>query len=153
MTRDINSNASEIEDELEAKKENLPQNLFLEALMNQPTAEHIEIGPQKRKTPPVSTFDTVIGTRNSSGRLCVQSEHGACQFFRDDEIVEKLEVVRVKEVEQGFYVGYTAHNKAIVQQQASRGCTAAATSMLIIDQWKKAQFKRHEVKKSRKTRC
>lgn len=136
LTKDIDSGASEIENEPEATEENIPENLF-EAMWMQPKVDHIKIGPQKRRIPPLSMFDTIISTRDSAGRLHIQSEHGTGQLFKNDEIVEKLEIVTVQEVERGFYVGYTAHNKAIVQQQATRGCTAGVTAMLIIDHGKK----------------
>ena len=35
-----------------------------------------------------------------------------------------------------IFAEFTTHQKAIIQQQATRGCTAAATAMLIIDHQK-----------------
>lgn len=68
----------------------------------------------------------------------MQSLHENRQnLFSDDDILEVFDVIREEELSEGAYkvaVKYTSHHKAIIQQQAVRGCTAAATAMLILDQ-------------------
>ncbi len=67
----------------------------------------------------------------------MQSLHEKKQnLFSDDAILEVFEVIREEEMAEGVYkvpVKYTSHGKAIIQQQAVRGCTAAVAAMLIID--------------------
>ncbi|MBA3721230.1 MAG: hypothetical protein H0W88_02375 [Parachlamydiaceae bacterium] len=88
--------------------------------------------PQIRKIPPVGICDTVMLSKAG----VVKSVHGSGELFSDSEIVEKLDIVKTKEIAPGISVGYTKYEKAIIQQQATRGCTAAAAAMLIMDNGK-----------------
>lgn len=83
---------------------------------------------QSRTTPRAGSCDTVIGPPSN-----LQSIHGEGKLFEDQEIIEKLEVIKRVELESEIYASYTKHGKAIVQQQATRGCTAATAAMLIMD--------------------
>lgn len=116
--------------------------------------------PQDRKIPPLSERDTVqyitkdhydlnlltlaiklniVQTGFFEGSY-LMSDHGVTHFFQEEDIIEKLDVI--KEVSIGrtkdreVFASYTSHNKAIIQQQATRGCTAAAAAMLILDHGK-----------------
>ena len=95
----------------------------------------VGIEPQTRKTPPLSLCDTIIGT--GSG---IFSAHGVGTLFTDDEIIEKLNVVKKVEFGPDAFIYYTKNGKAIIQQQATRGCTAAAAAMLIMDHGKTPNF-------------
>src|SRR5262245_60662201 len=92
--------------------------------------------PQERKTPPVSGRDTV-----GKGR------EDAVQVFSDENIVETLNIVRREKLgkhhftEEVAYIQYTQNKKAIIQQQATRGCSAAAAAMLIKDKEGEIDFK------------
>jgi len=81
--------------------------------------------PQQRKTPPLSFMDTQIAPG--------KSKHGTTTFFADDVIVENLPILRQTRIDGKLYAFYTQHEKAIIQQQAVRGCTAAVTAMMIMD--------------------
>lgn len=94
--------------------------------------------PQQRKFPPISTVDTIIMPKGKG----IQSIHGTANVFHDNEIVEKLDIIKSEKLgvvvggfmdDQVVYAEYTTHGKAIIQQQATRGCTAAVTAMLIMD--------------------
>lgn len=77
--------------------------------------------PQVRRTPPQSLVDT-MGVEGRDGEL-----------FADNDIVHKSPIVRTRALGEGVYATYTTNRKAIVQQQAARGCTAATAAMLILD--------------------
>lgn len=87
---------------------------------------------QKRKIPPLGVMDTRIMV---DGKWV--SEHGTGELFCDREIVQKLQIMRREAIAADFYAEFTEHGKAIIQQRAMRGCTAAATAMLIVDNGKK----------------
>lgn len=86
--------------------------------------------PQVRAIPPVSIMDTQ--------RAPGVSVHGTTELFKDNEIVEKLDIIRREKIvmDSKVFVSYTKHGKAIIQQQATRGCTAATAAMLIVDHGK-----------------
>lgn len=48
-------------------------------------------------------------------------------------IIEKLEIEKQVEIGSNIFATYTSHGKAIIQQQGTKGCTAATTAMLIMD--------------------
>lgn len=89
--------------------------------------------PQQRKIPPVGIFDTIVSSTSSPSKI--KSAHKSAELFSDAEIIEKLEIVNHREIKpgSGIYVSYTHNGKAIIQQQATRGCTAATAAMLILD--------------------
>lgn len=98
----------------------------------------IKPAPQERKIPRIGKHDTIVGF--GRGGVLI-SAHGSGQLFNDSEIVEKLDIihrVEIKEEEKGFnvFAQYTTYGKAIIQQQATRGCTAATAAMLIMDNGK-----------------
>lgn len=101
------------------------------AKIRQPCTTEDNTTPQTRRIPPISLYDTVI---------CLSSEmkgvHGSGELFSDCEIVEKLDVVKRAEIGSNIYASYTKNRKAIIQQQARRGCTAATAAMLIMDNGK-----------------
>lgn len=90
---------------------------------------------QSRKIPPLSIVDTFIAT--SSG---IKSAHGKGELFSDHEIVEKLPIVRRQLIGDKVYAEFTKYGKAIIQQQATRGCTAATSAMLIVDNGKQPKI-------------
>lgn len=87
---------------------------------------------QERKIPPIAACDTV--TFSSLG---VESVHGSDKLFSDSEIVEKLPIIGKVKIKSNFYAFYTKNKKAIIQQLATRGCTAATAAMLRMDNGKK----------------
>lgn len=85
-------------------------------------------GPQIRHSPPISFIDTV----DISGPK-PKSIHGQENLFSDEKkIIGKEDIIRVED-KDGVRIGYTKHGKAIILQQAARGCTAAAVAMLVND--------------------
>lgn len=90
---------------------------------------------QERHYPPLGLMDTMIGGK---------SAHGQGDCFLNDEIVKKIPVVRRKKLTDNgnsIYARYTVHNKAIIQQQGVRGCTAAVAAMLILDYGKQPRLR------------
>lgn len=97
--------------------------------------------PKQRRYPPLARCDTCIFTRDAQGNVIPkESVHGTGNCFKDAEIVIHHPVIRKvvlprenpgKEVYAEFV---RDDNKAIIQQQATRGCTAAVAAMLIKDQ-------------------
>jgi hypothetical protein len=87
--------------------------------------------PQNRTTPPISIHDTIMMIDGK-----IESVHGTGELFCDNEIIEKLNIIKEKKIGPGVYAKYTKHGKAIIQQQATRGCTAAAAAMLMKDNGK-----------------
>ena len=94
--------------------------------------------PQRRKIPQCSMFDTVCEGEDG----IIKSVHGQARCFLNEEILEKLPIIKAIAIhderirtffERTVSVCYTTHGKAIIHQQATRSCTAAATAMLIID--------------------
>ncbi len=105
-----------------------------EQLKKQPNETPEKARPQVRKIPPLSPIgaDTVIFVGGK-----IKSVHPEGKLFSDNEIVEKLDIIKSVEIGPKVYASYTKHGKAIIQQQAMRGCTAAVTAMLIMDDGKK----------------
>lgn len=92
--------------------------------------------PQERRIPPCGSLDTVIRHRNADGSIHFTSSHGNGTLFSDSDIIKKLNIIKTVHVDDDVYASYTRHGKAIIQQQATRGCTAGATAMLIMDHGK-----------------
>ncbi|MEK7339162.1 MAG: papain-like cysteine protease family protein [Verrucomicrobiota bacterium] len=96
-----------------------------------------------RRYPPIGLLDTIEGTRDAQGKLVFTSAHGTCSIFKDKEILQYHAVLQQESLgkhtnvygeEEEVYIDFTQNNKAIIQQQATRGCTAATAAMLIKDQ-------------------
>lgn len=87
----------------------------------------VTIANQKRRKPPRSLVDT-IGKAGRDKEIV---------FFSDDVIVEKLPICKRENIGESVFAYFTQHGKAIIQQQAIRGCTAAVTAMLIMDHQKR----------------
>lgn len=88
--------------------------------------------------------------RNTKGEpIGAKSVHGTCSVFNDEEILRVHRVIKKELFKERFnnygrkekvYIDFTQNNKAIIQQQATRGCTAATAAMLIKDQGGKPKF-------------
>lgn len=87
---------------------------------------------QDRKYPPIGLCDTIQMT--PSGQI--KSGHPKGHLFSDDNIVQNLPIIKKTELAPDIYAYYTQNDKAIIQQQATRGCTAATAAMLIMDHHK-----------------
>jgi hypothetical protein len=96
--------------------------------IRQPSKTEDDTTLQMRKIPPLGTFDTVMGSPSG-----FKSVHGSDELFSDSEIVEKLDIIKRIEIGSNIYASYTKNKKTIIQQQATRGCTAATAAMLIMD--------------------
>jgi hypothetical protein len=90
---------------------------------------------QVRNIPPLGICDTIIFSPSG-----IKSVHGSGELFSDSEIVEKLDIIKRIEIGSNIYASYTKNGKAIIQQQATRGCTATTAAMLIMDNGKKANL-------------
>lgn len=85
-------------------------------------------GELVRRYPPPSSADTIM-----NGRFRNQHE---IPFIRDAEIREVHQPLRMNSVRQdgeSLRFGINEFGRAVIQQQALRGCTAAAANMLIHD--------------------
>jgi hypothetical protein len=99
--------------------------------------------PLERRYPPVVCADSVIALNSKeSGLPPAISAHGKTEVFKDEDILEVHEVIKKEEIDapSGVYIEKTKHDKAIIQQQATRGCTAAVAAMLIVDNGKKTSL-------------
>lgn len=70
------------------------------------------------------------------GKLSTLGAHGYANSYKDSEIVKVYPMIYSKQISQksrSINVYYTENKKPIIQQQSTRGCTAAATAMLILD--------------------
>ncbi|MGB7127815.1 MAG: papain-like cysteine protease family protein [Candidatus Rhabdochlamydia sp.] len=114
------------------------------------TSEKVNLPP--RKYPPISLLDTVKIIIDDQGKQVIESTHGRCNIFEDKEIIAHHPVIREElleecknlntDEEEKVYIEFTQNNKAIIQQQATRGCTAATAAMLIKDRGGKPDFTR-----------
>lgn len=111
--------------------------------------------PRKnRRTPQLALCDTIMF---KDGKVVGRHGRGAKpHLFQDKEILNVHQVLRkqlldgerpseVPGVQLGIewrpiYAEFTAHQKAIIQQAAMRGCTAAVTAMLIMDHGKECDI-------------
>ncbi|AOB32126.1 hypothetical protein AKI39_17500 [Bordetella sp. H567] len=89
----------------------------------------LQVARENRSVPPIALGDTRHVYRN--GRTC--SDHGSTQVFDDDEILFVEPLAWRGEVDD-IAIGRTHDGRNVVQQQSTRGCTAASTAMLILDQ-------------------
>lgn len=149
----IKKNDKELSIEIKKTKPNKNRSLNLKESCDQ-TNSHT-LNPQKsivqtRKYPLVGQNNTFIHKPGEP----YKSPHGQGILFRDDQILEKEEIIRSShltyneedreairvtnkifkiDVKDNIDVYFTIYNKPIIQQQATRGCTAAATAMLILE--------------------
>jgi hypothetical protein len=79
-----------------------------------------------RRYPPVSLNDTIDES---------ESLYGKEDLFSDKEIVRvhKAKDYRFSDEYSNITIAFSKYNKAIIQQQSIRGCTAASAAMLIFD--------------------
>lgn len=124
----------------------------------------------KRRYPPLGKNDTFYVGNGQGAR----SVHGQGNLFANNEIVEVHEIERkvllgnddmdvcdpawscsginpqlmalLQIRSQPIYALYTRHNKAVIQQQATRGCTAAVAAMLIVDCGKECSIQELETR-------
>jgi hypothetical protein len=99
---------------------------------------------------PHGIMDTIYGV----GKDGIHWGHDdKVSLFQSEEIIERCHLKKRKKIgtacspafvdqkftveEHPVFVAYTKYEKRILQQQAGRGCTAAATAMLIMDHGKK----------------
>lgn len=128
---------AELDCKLDFQENPQPQQFDIKALNDMIIKKLAEMPKQEipttnldRKYPPVSSIDTMI---NGIGA------HGTTVFFNDEDILEihqviKRELIQEKnDYQEEVFIEYTSNNKPIIQQQAVRGCTAAAACMLIAD--------------------
>ncbi|MCL6755705.1 MAG: hypothetical protein M3A24_00800 [Candidatus Rhabdochlamydia oedothoracis] len=103
-----------------------------------------------RRYPPIGRSDTIEVIRDAEGKpIRAKSVHGTCNIFNDEEILQVHPVVGRKPFGKRFndyggkeevYIDFTQACKAIIQQQATRGCNAATAAMLIKDRGGKPDF-------------
>lgn len=88
---------------------------------------------KNRRYPPIGWCDTLVCKAGN-----VQSPHldGSEKLFADDEIITLHPSIESKVVDGKVTIDFTEHGKAVIQQQAIRGCTAAVAAMLIYDEGK-----------------
>lgn len=96
--------------------------------------QYVHLPEGTRRYPPLSTYDTFVARRISK----ISSVHGQATVFFDSEIISIHPVVhsiplKAHSIGPSPCVDFTDHGKAIIQQQAVRGCTAATAAMLIRD--------------------
>ncbi|QZA58602.1 hypothetical protein [Candidatus Rhabdochlamydia porcellionis] len=102
-----------------------------------------------RRYPPIGRLDTIEMAKDAQGKTIVVSIYRTCSLFKDEEILKHHAVIKQELIgkcfnkykeEEDVYMDFTENGKAIIQQQATRGCTAAVAAMLIKDQKGKFNF-------------
>lgn len=104
--------------------------LDLQSKIDHETEERREL---VREYPPVSFVDTV---RLVNGIW--ESEHGKVKFFKDSQILtihpgQRINPATVVKAVVEFEVRRNNLGKHVLQQQATRGCTAGVVAMLFLD--------------------
>jgi hypothetical protein len=84
---------------------------------------------QSRKFPPLSAVDTITF---KNGRFRSVHPEGV-KFYRDNEILILHPSTREINLGSNIKAHLTDNGKVVIQQQAARGCTAAAVAMLVHD--------------------
>ena len=85
---------------------------------------------QERRYPPLSMVDTIKVVKGAAKSLhCDGNE----KFYADEEILKLHPSIRTVDIGSNVKVDFTENNKAVIQQQAMRGCTAAVVAMLVFD--------------------
>lgn len=84
----------------------------------------------KRRVPPLSQVDTIMMV---SGVIKSVHGDGTEKLFTDQEILKLHPSIRRVDIGNNIQVDIVENNKVVIQQQATRGCTAAAAAMLIHD--------------------
>lgn len=149
----IKKNDKELSIEIKKTKANKNQSLNLKESCDQTNSCNLNLQKsivQTRKIPPIGLNNTIS---YQPGEPC-KSAHAHGSLFRDDQILEKEEIIRSShltyneedleairvinkicklDIKDKIDVYFTIHNKPIIQQQATRGCTAAAAAMLILE--------------------
>lgn len=100
------------------------------------TQAAIDMRPKQRRYAPSSLSDSICCDKQGKQiRPCEDVD-----FFNDASIIKfhRADTTEILEMEYGtqLEVSYVK-GKAVLQQQSKRGCTAAATAMLIIDAGRK----------------
>jgi hypothetical protein len=101
-----------------------------------------------RSYPPISPYDTLIVDKVTGKQ---DSVHGKVLIFRNSEITKVYNITHRELLGNRrestlttrlipVYIEYTKNNKPIIQQQATRGCTAAAVAMLLKEHKKDLDF-------------
>ena len=70
------------------------------------------------------------------GKLSTLGSYGYANSYEDKEIAKVYPMIDSRQITQthrSITVYYTENKKPIIQQQSTRGCTAAATGMLILE--------------------
>jgi len=81
----------------------------------------------ERNYPPLGPRDTV--DINSQGLFV--SAHGKGKVIRDEEILKVSKIVEEREIAPKVKIQKTENNNWVIQQQATRGCVAAAVDMML----------------------
>lgn len=101
-------------------------------ILSLPAKEDVRL-EQERKMPPLSGVDTLV---YNPIKKQFDSAHGVTMQFADEDILAKEPITHQQKLTDDLYIYYTKYGKAIIQQQATRGCTAATAAMLIADNGK-----------------
>lgn len=92
--------------------------------------------PIPRRYPPLSPYDTMICVDDK-----MTSEHGFCDVFADNDILAFCPLTEEKKIHGVSVAHVVGSKKHVIQQQATRGCTAAAVTMLLLDHGKEPNRK------------
>lgn len=85
---------------------------------------------ENRRLPPLGNRDTMIVENGVARSIHI---FGGERFYMDEEIVKLHPSIREIHLGMDINADFTINNKIVIQQQATRGCTAAAAAMLIYD--------------------
>ncbi|NGX43036.1 MAG: hypothetical protein K940chlam7_01327 [Chlamydiae bacterium] len=89
----------------------------------------------ERSFPPVGLMDAV---EIRGGKEC--SIYGEVNMFDDEEILQIHKIIEEKEIGRHVSAGISENGKHVIQQQGTRGCTAAVAAMLIMDHGKQPEI-------------
>lgn len=105
-----------------------------------PIEQHPPTLLPRRYPPPSLLAGDVCTWENDSGAGLspLVAKEAQNNLFADAEILEVHQVMRTEKDKSGSYleISFSKNGKAIIQQQAAKGCSAGATAMLIYDKGK-----------------
>lgn len=117
---------------VKAKKINLPQprsEIDFPRFLQTKSSSLYPTSIQNRRFPPIGPTDTAIF---KDGQFRSVHPEGV-KFYRDHEILKLHPSIREINLGKNIRADITDNGKVVIQQQATRGCTAAVAAMLIHD--------------------
>jgi hypothetical protein len=101
----------------------------------------LEQAPSGRPIPKIGFADTVYKPWGGGWFVPTASIHGSAIFLKDDEILSIERVVKKSLIPStAHYIDHLASGRCVIQQGATRACSAAVSAMLIYDRTQKIEL-------------